>query len=87
LIFGHLQILDHVQDTDIRRMSHELCSFAETQGFCRAITFYEHVSGSQVACIEPTHELRRVDAPNVVVPSANSCSPTCNRMSGTGLDG
>jgi len=74
LIYGYLRIPHDTQDTDICRMERELRSFAETEGFCFATTFYEYTPNSQAAFIELIQELRRAEARNIVVPSLEHLS-------------
>jgi len=73
-IYGYLQVSDDANDTDICRIERDLRSFADTEGFCLADIFYEYVPSSQAAFFELTHELRRANARNVVVPSLEHLS-------------
>ena len=73
-IYGFLRVPVDAPDADICQMERDLRSFAETEDFSFATIFHEHVPGSQAAFLELTHELRRADARDVVVPSLKHLS-------------
>jgi len=74
VIYGYLRVTDDLEDREVRRMERGLQVLAETEGFCFATTFHEYQPGYQGAFNELTHELQRVEAHNVVVPSLGHLS-------------
>ncbi|MBI3685819.1 MAG: recombinase family protein [Actinobacteria bacterium] len=74
LMYGYVRVADEAQDDEINQTEGALRSFADTEGYCYATTFYEHQSGSHAAFEELTEELQRADAHYVVVLSLDHVS-------------
>ncbi|MFC1419369.1 recombinase family protein [Streptacidiphilus cavernicola] len=69
LIYGYMRVTDDMEDHEVSRLEQSLSTFAAVEGYCLAAIFYEYENGSQTAFNELLHELRRVEAHHVVVPS------------------
>jgi len=69
LMYGYMRVASEAEDDDVERIERGLRSFADAEGFCYAITFFEYQSGSHAAFEELAQELKRSEARHVVVPS------------------
>lgn len=74
LIYGYMRVASDAPDDEFDRIEQQMRRFAEVEGFCYAMTFYEHQNGSQAAFNELAEELKRAEAHHVVVPSMNHIS-------------
>src|SRR4051812_7601372 len=74
LIYGYLRAPDESSDDELDVAVQEMRRFAEAEGYCYVMTFFEYVSGSQSAFTELIAELKRAEAKHVVVPTLGHLS-------------
>ena len=77
LIYGYMRLDPEAPDNDIRQMEIALRYYAETNGYCFAITFYEdlsHDGSDRSAFAELVEELQRSEARHVIVPTTDHFS-------------
>lgn len=74
LIYGYMRVASEVPDDEFDRIEQQMRRFADAEGFCYAITFFEYQTGSHASFDELVRELQRAEAHDVVVPSMTHIS-------------
>lgn len=74
LIYGYMRVSDDMSEEQMDAAEQQMRFFAEVEGYCYAVTFFEYQRGSFGAFTEMVNELKRVEARHVVVPSLDHLS-------------